>query len=324
MNFWARRRARWAIRVLDAIWCGEEVPSALGLSAADLRVALSHAGVRRRYAELVAADEVTTGATGLSATDAALLGLDAAECTAAPQDGFEARVALHLGPEVGARAPGRTWQFGFAAAAVAAAALLLVVYLPQQPSPTLSDAPGASKHAPAAEEFAVRGAESPADAGLSIVLSGVCLLPGPEGTPVVVNVEDSESEGMACPVNGSFQPVVSDPLARGLSVAVFAVQRSNSGQWSAVPHAPTPASVEPVRLEATATPQPVGRPHRLGVNHAAETTGWLVVIARKDPIGYPELEETMKIWSQGTFPAQSKGDPWDGVAFRPFRVKGER
>jgi hypothetical protein len=291
---------------------------------ADVQLALStSAGVRRRYAELVLLDESTRGYAGPSTEDAALLGLEPVPKPRSGAPGFEARVVLALAPAA-RPVTRRPLQLGFAAAAVATCALLLVWFLPQS-TPEFPGSPSAEKSAaPASDEYAPRGAP-PSDSvvRMPLELSGVCLVTAPGGKPQTVPVEDSVSDGMRCPVHGSFQPVVSDPHARALSVAVFAVQRTNSGQWSAVPHAPTPASVQPVRLEATAAPQAVGRPHRLGVNHAANTAGWLVVVGRRADISYADVEDTMKLWTRGRFPAQAAGEEWETVVVRPFRVEGQ-
>lgn len=313
MKWWRRRRARWALRALDALWCGAELPRALGLGRGDLAKALKESpAVRGRYTDLVAVDVEAMAGPALSAADAALLGLDDISTGPAVRS-FEERVLLATAPDTqpsGVRPRHLAW-----AGAAAAIAIALLVVVPRLATEADMAEP--------ASEFAARSA-APAEAvQLPLALSGVCLTRGADG-PVVVEANDEMSDAITCPEAASFQALVSDPHARALSVAVFAVQRSNSGEWSTVPHAPTPASTDPVRLEGSAAAQPVGRPHRLAVNHQAGGDGWLVVVARKDDITYADLERTMKVWEAGKVPAQSEADGWEAVTVRPFVVKGQR
>ena len=83
-----------------------------------------------------------------------------------------------------------------------------------------------------------------------------------------------------------------------------------------------------MRLEPTAAVQTVGRPRRLGVNHAVDTAGWLVVVGRSEDVTWPLLEETMRDWSdldvdEGTLrvPAALEAG-WEVVVVRPFVVMG--
>ena len=316
MSWWKRRRARWALRAFDALWCGEELPRGLWLSAADLPLALAQsASVRARYDHLAVLDAATSPG-GMSADDVALLGLEPAE-SAHPCATFEARVLAAIAPR--RTAVSRRAQMGIAAAAVAAS-VVLAFFLP------LGSNPGAPESAPPAaakaDDFAPRG---DAIGSPRLVLSGACVVPGPDGAPIV-----RAERPLSCPASGSLQPIVADPLARGLSVAVFALQPTKTGQWSAVPHAPTPASVGAVRLDATAAPQSVGRPHRVGVNHS-EGAGYLVVVARSRDIGWDELERTMELWTRGLVaPPAGPHAPlevpaalaqgWEAVAVEPFEV----
>ncbi len=318
MKWLQTKRDAWATRALDALWAGQEPRLSWWFGPKALAAALEHnANLRSRCDVLAVLELELSGTTPqLSAADADLLGLEATD-NGPSYTSFETRLHTYLAG-VDTEDPVKTQALAISGGLAVAIVLALLLWMPG--------------YEPLDDGFQARGA-GPAPAH-QLEVSALCIGES-QGNPVVRL--GAEQGRLSCQLSESFQVTVADPGASGPYVAAFVLANDGIDGLRAIPHVPTPTRPQAFRMKPHAGAQPVGRPHRLSVNHPVGE-GWFVVVSSSTPIDFSKLEAIMAKGQDNVSPGatqrevremlfdqseQAMGlDQIEDVVVMPFNVEG--